>query len=74
MRLAHLVPLALAAGALATTPEVKPLPRDEAALLERGVGDIIEDIKDGFSCAGCQVASPADPWCMDGATNTRRAS
>lgn len=58
MRLAHLVPLALAAGTLAASPEPKLLSRDEAALLERGSDDILEDIKDGLSCAGCEVASP----------------
>lgn len=56
MRLAHLVPLALAAGAFAVAPKDKLLARDEAELLERGLAeDILEDIKDGFSCAGCEV-------------------
>ena len=58
MRLAHIVPIALAAGALATSPEPKLLPQEEAELLKRGlVEDILEDIKDGFSCAGCEVGS-----------------
>lgn len=62
MRLAHLVPLALAAGSLAASPEPKLFSREEAALMERGADDVLQDIKDGFSCAGCEVASPLSPY------------
>lgn len=62
MRPAHLFPLALAASSLAATPEAvaepenKLLARDDAVLLERGLAeDILEDIKNGLSCAGCEV-------------------
>lgn len=65
MRPANLLPLALAAASLAATPEPAPEPetkllaRDDAALLERGLAeDILEDIKNGLSCAGCEVW----PW------------